>query len=165
MSSCEKKFNRPSFREMAILSVAELIFFNLVVYLLFTLVFKKPYMELFQKIWVILIFSPVLSGILQPVINRNGHLIVDGIDDPQLLQQKLAELLAEFQYTEVAREENSTSYNHKLKWERTIFKGKVVMTFENEMLLVAGKKNMLDRMETKMVFGKEFKEFKIKRKL
>ena len=83
----------------------------------------------------------------------------------QTKPSRKAELLAEFQYTEVAREENSTSYNHKLKWERTIFKGKVVMTFENETLLVAGKKNMLDRMETKMVFGKEFKEFKIKRKL
>lgn len=165
MSSCEKKFNRPSIREMAILSIAELIIFNLLVYLVFTLVFKKPYTELFHKIWIILIFSPLLAGILQPVTNRNGQLILNDIDDPQSLRQKLAELLAEFQYTELSRDENSITYNHKLKWERTIFKGKVVMTNENGSLQVFGKKNMLDRLETKMVFGKEFKEFKIKRKL
>ena len=165
MSSCEKKFNRPSIREMAILSIAELIIFNLLVYLVFTLVFKKPYTELFQKIWIILIFSPLPAGILQPVTNRNGLLILNEINDPELLRQKLAELLAEFQYIELLRDEYSITYNHKLKWERTIFKGKVVMSLENGSLLVYGKKNMLDRMETKMVFGKEFKEFKIKRKL
>jgi len=165
MSSCTKKFDQPSVKEILLLSVVELLVLNLIVYMIFTVVFKKPYTELFGKIWVILVFSPLLSGILQPVINRNGSLTIEGTVEPELLQKSVAGFIRQFEYIEIAKEAETTSYAHRLKWERTIFKGKIKMKIGKDSLQIEGKKNLLDRIETKLIFGKEFKDFKIKRML
>jgi len=148
---------------MLLLSAVQMAVLNLIIYLIFTVVFKKPFHELFGKIWVILIFSPLLSGILQPVINRNGSLTIEGIDDPELLQRKIEELIRQFEYIEIVKKAETTSYAHRLKWERTIFKGRIIMKIGKDSLQIDGKKNILDRIETKLIFGKEFKDFKIKR--
>ena len=163
MSTCTKKFFKPSIKEMLLLSAVQLVVLNLIIYLIFTVVFKKPFHELFGKIWIILVFSPLLSGILQPVINRNGSLTIEGTDDPQLLQKKIEELIRQFEYIEITKEAEATCYAHRLKWERTIFKGMIKMKIGKDSLQIDGKKNLLDRIETKLIFGKEFKDFKIKR--
>ena len=75
-----KKLNAISIREMVIISSTLLLLLNGFAYLIFTLIFKISFNEIFAKTWIILIFSPLILGVIQLVMNLDGILTIDSKD-------------------------------------------------------------------------------------
>lgn len=165
MVTMEKKLFAPSVAEMVQLSAALLILLNGIVLLLFTLLFGKTYPEVFSRTWIILIFTPLLTGIAQPLTNRAGLLTLSGLADPLTMQAKLAELLKYFDYQEAGRDDQSVYLDFKTNWKRSMHfnKGQVSITVEQDSVMISGKKIVLDFIETKMLLGKDFKALNVQK--
>jgi cell division protein FtsW (lipid II flippase) len=159
MVTMEKKLFAPSVMEMVFYAVMMLILLNGSVLLLFPLILKLSFIATFQKSWIILLFVPLLTGIMQPLTNQNGLLTLKGIPDPQILQQKLADMLNHFDYLETGRDDQSISLDYRTNWKRFMHYGKggVSISIEKDEIKITGKKQILDYLETKMLFGKNFK--------
>jgi hypothetical protein len=160
MVTMEKKFLAPSAMEMVFYSIMMLILLNGSIWLIFALLLKLTYFETFQKAWIILIFIPLLTGIIQPLSNRDGLLTMKGIMDPQTLQKKLAELLKHFDYVETGKDDRSVYLDYRTQWKRFMHfnKGQVRISIEQDEIQMSGKKQILDFLETKMLFNKNFKD-------
>jgi hypothetical protein len=158
MVTIEKKFFAPSVMEMVFYSIMMLILLNGSILLIFALLLKPTYFETFQKAWIILIFVPLLTGIMQPLTNRDGLLILKGVKDPQALQLKHAALLKHFDYIETGRDDHSIFLDYRTNWKRFMHfnKGQVRISIGQEEIQISGKKQILDFLETKMLFGKDF---------
>jgi hypothetical protein len=165
MVTMETKLFRPSITEMVQFSAALLILLNSIVLLLFTLLFGKSYPEVFSKTWIILIFTPLLTGIVQPLSNRAGLLTMSGLADPLTMQAKLAELLKYFDYQETGRDDQSVYLDYRTNWKRSMHfnKGQVSITVEQDSVMISGKKIVLDFIETKMLLGKDFKALNVQK--
>ncbi len=159
MVTMEKRLFKPSATEMVQLSVALLVLLNGIVLLLFPLLLMKSYAEVFSKAWIILIFTPLLTGVIQPLTNRAGLLTLHGLPDPEMIQTKLAELLKYYNYIETGRDDQSLYLDYSTKWKRFMHfnRGQVSITVDQDTIMITGKKLVLDFIETKMLFGKEFK--------
>lgn len=165
MVTMETKLFRPSVTEMVQLSAALLILLNAIVLLLFTFLFGRSYPEVFSKTWIILIFTPLLTGIVQPLTNRAGLLTLSGLTDPLTMQARLAELLKYFDYQETGRDDQSVYLDYRTNWKRSINfnKGQVSITIEQDSVMISGKKIVLDFIETKMLLGKDFKALNVQK--
>jgi hypothetical protein len=150
---------------MVQLSAALLILLNAIVLLLFTFLFGRSYPEVFSKTWIILIFTPLLTGIVQPLTNRAGLLTLSGLTDPLTMQARLAELLKYFDYQETGRDDQSVYLDYRTNWKRSINfnKGQVSITIEQDSVMISGKKIVLDFIETKMLLGKDFKALNVQK--
>jgi hypothetical protein len=159
MVTMQKKFFVPSVMEMLFYSLMMLILLNGSILLVFTLLSKLTYFAIFQKAWIILIFIPLLTGIVQPLTNRDGLLTLKGVKDLQALQLKHGELLKHFDYIETGRDDHSIYLDYRTNWKRFMHfnKGQVRISIGQDEVQVYGKKQILDFLETKMLFGKEFK--------
>jgi hypothetical protein len=159
MVTMEKKLFKPSISEMLQLSAATLILLNGLVLLLFQLLLRKSYLEVFNKSWIILIFTPLLTGIIHPLTNRSGLLTLSGLADSEIMQSRLAELLKYFDYVETGRDDQSIYLDYRTRWKRNMnfYKGQVSITVDQDSVMISGKKQVLDFVVTKMLFGKEFK--------
>ncbi len=165
MVTIEKKLFAPSIMEMVFYALMMLILLNGSVLLLFPLILKLSFIATFQKSWIILLFVPLLTGIMQPLTNRNGSLTLKGIPDPLPLQQKLADMLDHFGYVETGREDQCIALDYKTNWKRFMhyYKGGVSISIEKDEIKITGKKQILDYLETKILFGKNFKVLDIKK--
>ena len=81
MVTMEKKLFAPSVIEMVYLTIMMLILLNGFILLMFPLILKISYFETFKRSWIILLFVPILTGIMQPLTNRDGLLILKGMMD------------------------------------------------------------------------------------
>jgi hypothetical protein len=158
MVTIEKKLFAPSVVEMVYLTIMMLVLLNGFILLLFPLILRLSYLETFKKSWIILLFVPILTGIMQPLTNRDGLLILKGIMDQQALQLKLAEALKHFDYLETGRDEQSLFLDYGSKWKRFMhfYKGQVTISVVQDEIHLSGKKQILDFLETKMLFCKDF---------
>ena len=161
MVTMEKKLFAPSAAEMAYYTIMMLILLNGFILLMFPLILNISYFETFNKSWIILLFVPILTGIMQPLTNRDGLLKLKGIVDQQTLQLKLAEALKHFDYIETGRDEQTLFLDYGSKWKRFMhfYKGQVRISIEQDEIHVYGKKLILDYLESKMLFGKDFKTY------
>ena len=159
----EKKLFRPSISEMALLAVALLILLNGLVFFLFTFLLKNTYPEVFKKAWIILIFTPLLTGIAQGITNRPGLLMLKGLKHPPEMQSKLAEMLKYFDYQETDRDDQSLYLDYRTKWKRfmNLNNGRVSLTIDQDEIMISGKKAILDFIELKMMLGKDFKDLRV----
>ena len=158
MVTMEKKLFAPSAAEMAYYTIMMLILLNGFILLMFPLILRISYFETFKRSWIILLFVPILTGIGQPLINRDGLLMLKGLMDQQALQLKLAAALKHFDYLETGRDEQTLFLDYSTKWKRFMhfYKGQVRISVVQDEIHVSGKKQILDFLETKMLFGKDF---------
>jgi len=158
MVTMEKKLFAPSAAEMAYYTIMMLILLNGFILLMFPLILRISYFETFKRSWIILLFVPILTGIGQPLINRDGLLMLKGLMDQQALQLKLAAALKHFDYLETGRDEHTLFLDYSTKWKRFMhfYKGQVRISVVQDEIHVSGKKQILDFLETKMLFGKDF---------
>jgi hypothetical protein len=82
---------------------AGLLLLNGISYFINTLIFHKPFDELFSKVWIILIFVPLIQSIIHPVMNRDVRLKIEGKDKSQIVLDKIVDLLIRKKYHEIER--------------------------------------------------------------
>ena len=153
----EKKLKSVSLPEMAIISLTLLLLFNGLAYLIFTIFFKMSFTELFAKTWIILIFIPLIQGIIQSSINRNGILTIDSKDKTNVVLVKIEKLLNQREYKIIESNKGNSIFEFKTIWKRltNINSGKVVISNHEGFVEILGKRNILSRIETKLRYDRE----------
>ena len=132
-----------------------LLLFNGVAYLIFTLILKMPFNELFSRSWVILIFVPLIQGIGQSFMNRNGTLQIESNDKSKIVIEKIEELLNRKGYQIIGRDENQLIFDYKSKWSRfaNINKGVVKISIDGNSINIFGGRYILYLIETKVKYA------------
>ena len=152
----EKKLGKVSFTEMILYFLAGLLLLFGFSYLIFTLIFNKPFDELFSKVWIILIFVPLIQSIIHPLMNRDIMLKIES-EKSQIVCDKIVELLKQRQYQQIEQIKCTSVFNFKERWKRIINmnQGKVKLSMNENLVTIIGKRNILYLIETKVKYNNE----------
>jgi hypothetical protein len=150
------EFYKASISEMILLSIVMLILLNGLVFLIFTLIFQVPFIELFNKTWIILIFIPLFQGIIQPLINRKGLLKIEN-NNLQIVNKKIEELLSLKGYIKTSENNNYDTFEFKSNWKKiySIPNHQVTVKTDESFIEITGKRNVLMSLESKIKWNKE----------
>jgi len=153
----QKKFDMVSFSEIILYSLSVFILLNGICYLIFTLIFKTPFIELFGILWIGLIFYPVVIGIVVPFANRNATLTIESQDKSQIVWDKIAELLKHKEYQEIERTKDSLVFDFLKRGKRFMYlnKGRVKMSNNENSINVTGNRNILYQIECKVKYDND----------
>lgn len=151
----QTKLNKVSVIEMIKLIFLLLLLFNGVAYLIFTLILKMPFNELFSRSWVILIFVPLIQGIGQSFMNRNGTLQIESNNKSKIVIEKIEELLNRKGYQSIGQDKNQLIFDYKSKWSRfvNLNKGVVKISIDGNSINIFGGRNILYLIETKVKYA------------
>jgi len=153
----EKKLGKVSFTEMMLYFLAGLLLLNGISYFIFTLIFNKPFDELFSKVWIILIFGPLIQSIIHPLMNRNVSLKIESKDKSPIVWAKILELLKRKEYEEIERTNSNLVFDFIKRWKRVINmnQGKVKLSMNEDFINVSGKRNILYQIEAKVKYNND----------
>lgn len=156
----QTKLNRVSVIEMIKLVFLGLFLLNGVAYLILTLILKMPFNELFSRSWGILIFVPLIQGIGQSFMNRNGILQIESSNKSKIVLEKIEELLNRKGFQLISQDENQSIFNYKKKWSSVfnLNKGIVKISINENSINISGGRNILYLIETKVKYNNEIKE-------
>ena len=151
----QTKLNNVSVIEMIKLIFLLLLLFNGIAYLIFTLILKMPFNELFSRSWIILIFVPLIQGIGQSFMNRNGTLLIESNDKSKIVIEKIEELLNQKGYQLIGQDENQLIFDYKSKWSRfvNLNRGIVKISINENSMNIFGGRNILYLIGTKMKYA------------
>ena len=157
----ELKLFPTSIKEMLTFTLFLLMLLNGLAYLIFTVIMGLSFSELFSRSWIILVFVPLIQGIIQSVSNRNGLLTIGKIVKSERMDKKIIELMNKINYLEISRDENYSLFDNKIGWKRKLnrmFSGKIKVIHENDTIHIYGKRIILNRIESYVRIDKEFRE-------
>lgn len=151
----QTKLNKVSVIEMIKLIFLLLLLLNGVAYLIFTLILKMPFNELFSRSWVILIFVPLIQGIGQSFMNRNGTLQIESNNESKIVIEKIEELLNRKGYQSISQDKNQLIFDYKSKWSRfvNLNKGVVKISIDGNSVNIFGGRNILYLIGTKIKYA------------
>jgi hypothetical protein len=151
----QTKLNKVTVIEIIKLIFLLLLLFNGVVYLIFTLILKMPFIELFSRSWIILIFVPLIQGIGQSFMNRNGTLLIESNDKSKIVIEKIEELLNRKGYQSIGQDKNQLIFDYKSKWSRIVNlnRGIVKISLNEYSLNIFAGRNILYLIETKIKYA------------
>ena len=157
----EKTVLKVSLVEMIQITMAGLVFMNLMAYVIFTLILQTPFREIFHRSGMIFFLVPLIQGILQPLINRPILLTIESNEKYDIIRRKIEELLIHLKYRAIESKDNYTFYNYTAKWKRIInspFNMAVKTTSENESIRIYGKGIILNQIESKLYQDRDLRE-------
>lgn len=148
----ETRFFRVSFKEMGCIFFMSFFFLNGLTYLIFTLFLKISFGELFESVWVILVFVPLAQGVIQPLVNRRGVLIVKSSIEDEVLINKIKKVLHKLGYCEVQRRNGAILFDYEKRWKRVLFTllSEQVKIGRDDEFAVYAKRFILTQLETKL---------------
>ena len=151
-----KKLNNVSIPEMLIISLTLLLLLNGFAYLIFTLIFKISFNELFAKTWIILIFTPLILGVIQSFMNLDGILTIDTQDKTNIVLLKIEALLKQREYEVIKSNNGNSILEYKTIWKRLISlnRGKVTISNTKGIIEISGNRDVLFRIVTKLKYDK-----------
>jgi hypothetical protein len=153
----KKTLYKPSIIEMILISLVLITLLNSLAYLIYSVIFKMTFSDLFAKTWIILLFIPLSQGIFQAMVNRNGLLKIESTDKSRLVFTKIEELLNQKGYKEIEQNAMNSLFEYRSLWKMIINMngGKVKILHNEAAIEVFGKRNLLYRIETMLKFDKE----------
>lgn len=151
-----KKLNNVSFPAMAISSIVLLMLLNGLAYLIFTIVFKIPFLELFNKTWIILILTPVSLGVIHSFMNLDGIITIKSQDKTSLLLLKVKGWLMQREYLVIESNSEKSIFEYKTIWKKLIGlnSGRVVISNTNKVIEITGNRNILFLIMSKLKYDK-----------
>ena len=160
MNNSDKMRTQTNLNNVSVIEMIKLIFlllllFNGIAYLIFTLILKMPFNELFSRSWIILIFVPLIQGIGQSFMNRNGTLLIESNNKSKIVIEKIEELLNRKGYQLIGQDENQLIFDYKSKWSRfvNLNRGIVKISINENSMNIFGGRNILYLIETKVKYN------------
>ena len=152
----EREIGKVSLTEMVIYLIGGLLLLNGITYFIFTLLFNIPFDELFSKVWIILLFVPLIQSIIHPLMNRDVTLKIES-DKSEIVCDKIAELLKQKEYQLIEQIRCASVFDFKERWKRiiNINQGKVKLSMNENFVTVIGKRNILYLIETKVKYNND----------
>jgi hypothetical protein len=152
MMRIETKYNAPSLLQVFSMSVTMLLIVNGFIFLLFGVVLNISFTEIFNKNWMVLIASPLLMGMIYPLINRDGVLTAKDCDNVHHIVKNIEAFLNEKGHIKIHEDELSSSFEYDSTWKKILnfHTGSVVIAVKQSGLIVTGKRNILIDIESKL---------------
>ena len=153
----EKKLGKVSYTEMILYFLAGLLLLNGFSYLIFTVIFNKPFDELFSKVWIILIFVPLIQSIIHPLMNRDVRLKIESKDRSPVVWAKIVDLLKHKKYQEIEQTNSHIVFDFQKRWKRVVNmnQGKVKLSMNEGYIDISGKRNILYLIEAKVKYNND----------
>jgi len=153
----EKKLGKVSFTQMMLYFFAGLLLLMGLSYIIFTLIFNKPFDEFFSKVWIILILAPLIQSVIQPLMNRDVILKIESKDKSTIVWDKIADLLKHKEYQIIERANSNLVFDFIKRWKRVINmnQGKVKLSMNENFINVTGKRNILYQIEAIVKYNKD----------
>ena len=148
----EKKLYKVSFFEMIKFTFFIILLVNGVTYL-FTLLIGASYMSIFNSTWPILLGYPLAHGVIQSLINRNGVLIINEFEDPELLEKQITYIAGRISYKITDKDNSDIIFRRRTKIGRIqdlLFKEDFKTIFSDNGAEIYGKRNTLLRIEKRL---------------
>ena len=152
-----KTLYKPSIIEMILISLVLLTLLNGLAFLIYSVVLKMSFSDLFAKTWIILLLIPLSQGIFQALVNRNGLIKIESMDKSRVVFTKIKELLNHKGYKEIEQNTMNSLFEYRT-YRKVIInmnRGKVKILHNEAVVEVFGKRNLLYRIETMLKFDKE----------
>lgn len=148
----KKKFNRVSIAEVAVTTLTSLVLLNGLIYLIFTVLLKMPFDQLFEKIWTILLLIPLSHGIIQSSTNRNGVLTIKSSNKTDIVLSRIEESLNQKEYQIIQKNNGQSIYEYKTTRKKlsNLHKGNVVLNSDEGFIEVLGKRDILNPLEKEL---------------
>lgn len=152
----EREIGKVSLTEVVIYLIVGLLLLNGITYFIFTLLFNIPFDELFSKVWIILLFVPLIQSIIHPLMNRDVTLKIES-DKSEIVCDKIAELLKQKEYQLIEQIRCASVFDFKERWKRIINmnQGKVKLSMNENFVTVIGKRNIIYLIETKVKYNND----------
>jgi len=153
----KKTLYKPSIIEIILISLVLLTLLNGLAFLIYSVVLKISFSDLFAKTWIILLLIPLSQGIFQALVNRNGLLKIESTEESLILFSKIKELLNQKGYKEIEQNTLNSLFEYRTFWEMIINmnRGKIKLLHNEAVVEVFGKRNLLYQIETMLKFDKE----------
>ncbi len=151
-----KKLDKVSIPEMAITSLILFLLLNGLACLIFTLLFKIPFLDLFNKTWIILIFTPLSLGVIHSFMNIDGIITIKSQDKTNILLLKVEELLKSREYHVIESNSGKSIFEYKTLWKKLIGlnKGRVIISQTSDTIEISGNRNILFLTESILKYDK-----------
>jgi hypothetical protein len=152
----EKSLFAISISETIILSLFFLVVLNGVIFL-FSVIFGKPSLFFNDYGWISQIVFPIVYSIIQSSINRNGVLMLTDFSDVALIAKQLETIIFKRGYMISDRETENVKYGRTTKWGRffnLFFREDITIRVTENGVSIFAKRNMLNSIELKLIYGK-----------
>ncbi len=147
----EMKLFKASLKDMM-----KLFLFNFIIissgYLLITIVIMdKSFDELSLPTMLYLLIYPIIIGLTQSFVNRNGVIIIENKDGIESERKIIERLLDEMNYEKSVNDNTFTEYSQKSRFKKLfnlLIDERLRVTYENDSIIVLSRKRILERLET-----------------
>jgi len=152
-----KKFDKVPITEMVLYTIAGLLLLFGFSYLIFTMILRTPFGEIFANSWTNLILTPIFLGIILPFVDRTLTLTIESKDKSQIVWAKIVELLKRKEYEEIERTNDCLVFDYKKRRKRffNLNQGKVKLSMNEDFINVTGKRNILYQIECKVKYDND----------
>ncbi|WP_372751514.1 hypothetical protein [Labilibaculum sp.] len=148
----EIKYYKASIPAMFKIALISFVLLNGLAYLIFTILLKTPFEELFGKNWIILVFVPLTQGLIQPLVDKKGIMTIKNSINFENISEKIESILVEKGYQEISRDNNSSTFEKisKIKKITNLHRGKITINYRENSILIVGQKILLNLIESKI---------------
>ena len=152
----EIKYYKASIPVMFKITLISFALLNGLAYLIFTILLKTPFEEVFSRNWIILVFVPLTQGLIQPLVDRKGIMTIKNSTNFENLSEKVESILVEKGYQEISRDNNSSTFEKKSKLKKVtnLHGGKIIIDYRENSILIVGQKVLLNLIESKIKWDK-----------
>ncbi|WP_321996902.1 hypothetical protein [Draconibacterium orientale] len=146
------KYYKASIPVMFKITLISFALLNGLAYLIFTILLKTPFEELFSRNWIILVFVPLTQGIIRPLVDRKGIMTIKNSTNFENLSEKIESILVEKGYREISSDNNSSTFEKisKIKKVTNLHGGKVIIDYSENSMSIVGQKILLNLIESKI---------------
>ena len=151
----EKKLYEVSFFEMIKLIFFIILLVNGITYL-FALLTGASFMSVFNRTWPIILGYPLAHGVIQSLINRNGVLVINEFEDPELLEKQITYIAGRISYKITDKDNSGIIFRRRTKIGRIqdlLFKEDFKMILSDNTAEIFGKRNTLLRIEKRLKYS------------
>ncbi len=154
MANIKTKYFGVNLAEMAALIVFGLIVINGIIFL-FSIIAGARFLEVFKSTWLISLGYPVLHGIIQSYINRNGVMTITEFDDPVSLTEEIEHSAGRIGYKITKKDNGNLRFNRRSKSGRILnllFREDFRVTVSDSEVKIRGKRNPLKRIGKRLTY-------------
>lgn len=152
----EKNFYNVNLTEMTVLVIFGLGVINGIVFL-FSMLTGVKFVAVFSNTWPISIGYPLVHGVIQSLLNRNGVMSIRKFDDPESLREQIEHSARRIGYIITEKGNGHLKFNRRTKAGRglnLLFREDFRVTFSDSEVKVFGKRNPLNRIEKRLTYLK-----------
>ncbi|MCU4175748.1 hypothetical protein [Carboxylicivirga sp. N1Y90] len=148
------KLFKASLKDMMKLFLFNFIIISSFFFLITIVIMDKSFDELSLSTLLYLLIYPIIIGLTQSFVNRNGVITIENKDGIVSERKIIESLLDEMNYEKNFNDNTSTQYSQKSRLKKLfnlLIDERLRVTYEKDTIIVLSRKRILERLETGLI--------------